>query len=485
MFELSSVPDFEDLLPPDYAAYRPLLVDALMFFLSALSPARREAILAEQMALPVGTPAVERLVALLHLCPTLHKLAQVAARDKRLAPEFRAQLQQLESFKPRTTVAEVQNEIAAAVGKTPGVTVGKVGLAEASVALVVPLRWKQRGSSVHGVLKVLKPHVREHLTEELEIWSKLGSYLEAQAAHYGLPELEYRETLESVRDLLLQEIQLEGEQSHLREAALLFRNRADILVPELLPFCTNAVTAMERVYGEKITDAHLAPARLREVARGLIDGLIAAPFWRPDGDALFHADPHAGNVWYSRDGRIALLDWSLAARLCKTTREAVVQTVLGAAALDHHRVACAIGGVATAVPGLAQLRQAALEAVDEVRHGRLPGFTWLVQLLDSVATDGAVRFPQDMFFFRKALLTLDGVASDIAPGVSTDSVLLASALREFVREAGLRPLAEPGSRRFATHISNLDLLRQWTDLPLTARRCWDGAWRDALSLWRR
>ena len=89
-------------VPEAYAAYRPLLMDGLQFFLDRLAPARLVAIVAEQLRLPRTTPPAHRLAVLFRRCPTLHKLGQVVARDRRLAPELRANLQGLESLEPTT-----------------------------------------------------------------------------------------------------------------------------------------------------------------------------------------------------------------------------------------------------------------------------------------------------------------------------------------------------------------------------------------------
>ena len=58
----------------------------------------------------------------------------------------------------------------------------------------------------------------KRLEEELEIWPALGDFLEECCARYGLPVLDYRDTLESVRRLLLNEIRLDVEQGHLAHA---------------------------------------------------------------------------------------------------------------------------------------------------------------------------------------------------------------------------------------------------------------------------
>src|SRR5574337_1188000 len=76
------------LVPAQYAAWRPLVAGGLRFFLENLPARRLSAIVAEQLTLPAAGVA-ERVTALVRHCPTLHKLGQVVARDRRLAPELR------------------------------------------------------------------------------------------------------------------------------------------------------------------------------------------------------------------------------------------------------------------------------------------------------------------------------------------------------------------------------------------------------------
>ncbi|MFZ1643212.1 MAG: hypothetical protein WAV07_17630, partial [Candidatus Contendobacter sp.] len=126
------------LVPEAHAAYRPLLADGLLFFLERLAPPRLARILAEQLKLPRATSPSRRLVALLRQCPTLHKLGQVVARDRRLAPELRENLQRLESLEPTTPMGEITAVIQREWGTVAGLEVASTALAEASVAVVVP-----------------------------------------------------------------------------------------------------------------------------------------------------------------------------------------------------------------------------------------------------------------------------------------------------------------------------------------------------------
>jgi len=471
------------LVPEAHAAYRPLLMDGLLFFLERLSPPRLAQILAEQLKLPRAASPARRLVTLLRECPTLHKLGQVMARDRRLAPELRANLQWLESLEPTTPMGAINAVIERELGAVAGLEIAATALAEASVAVVVPVIWRCFAGSAPqaGVLKVLRPGVEEQMHEELEIWASLGVFLEERCADHGLPALDYRNTLDSVRKLLANEIRLDREQAHLARAAAFHADSPAVLIPGLLPFCTARITAMDRVEGRKVTDPGLSAGERRRLARTLIEAMIAKPFWSQAPDAaVFHADPHAGNLLVTRDGRLAILDWALVTPLGKAQRIAVVQAVACAATQDEAGLSRALAALGHPSDP-ATWRAAVAAGLRQVRQGTFPGMDWLMALLDRLGTAGAMQFAENLTLFRKALLTLSGVIGDVSGQPSIDEVLVMTGLAQFGREWPARPFAPFASRAFGTHWSNADGFGLWAGWPLTVARYWAGAWQDALA----
>lgn len=164
-------PPFLDLgrwLPPAPAPYRTLLTDAAAFFLQALPPHRQAELAADQLRLPGDAPPEQRLFALAHRCPTLHKLAQVLARDPRLPPALRRQLRRLESLPAQLPIGEITRRVVGEIGQPPGLSLAARPLAEASVAVVVRFRWQRPDRpGVDGVFKLLKPGIRRRLAGTL------------------------------------------------------------------------------------------------------------------------------------------------------------------------------------------------------------------------------------------------------------------------------------------------------------------------------
>ncbi len=470
-----------DIVPKAFAAYRPLIIDGLLFFLGRLPEERRESMIAEQFEIEGGVDANERVVALLRRSPTLHKLAQVIGHDKGLPLELRARLQTLESLPPSADFAEVLAVLRAELGDTPGVEIASEAIAEGSVAVVVSIVWTTPSEPrpVRGVLKVVKPHVERRLLEELDIWDDLGTYLEERATQYGLPPLRFAETLRGVRTLLRSEVRLDLEQERLARARRFYADDARIVVPRVLPISTPRMTAMEFVDGRKITESGLDATRRRELARTAIDALLARAFWNKAEGAEFHADPHAGNLLVTDDGRLAIIDWALTTVVSDAQRDAIVQALLGAATLDASLVARSLEELGR-VSDRAAVDAAIRAAFRDVRSGTVPGFAWLTGLLDELARTAAIHFPEATTLFRKSMLTLQGVAEDVSGRISVDDVLMQTGIAAFASELPSRPLAPVASRAFASRVSNLDLLQTWAALPLVPMRFWLGAYGDAL-----
>ncbi len=467
-------------MPDCYADFRPLVVDALRYFLSRLSQRRWEDIAAERATMTAG--AAGRIVQLMHACPTLHKLGQVLARHRALDREFREQLQRLESFEPKTPRCEVQaildRELREAIDRY-AIELEPRPLAEASVAVVTGCSWSHSANEPRrrGALKILKPGVAEKLTEELAILGELADYLDEWRSAYHLPNFEYRETFDTVRELLESETRFEIEQHNLDFAARRYARRDDVTIPAVLPFCTPRVTAMDHIDGTKVTHGEELPAARRQaIARTIIDALLGDVIFSRESETFFHADPHAGNLLAVPDGGLAILDWSLTGRLTKAQREQVVQIFLAALRLDARAIGHAIEPLAVSKPSESAIRDAADRAIDEVVQGRLPGPTWLTRLFDALAATG-VHFPADLMLLRKVILILDGVVADVDATISLDGAILTRAMLEFGGEWPMRMWSPASSRKFSTHVSNADLAGAWAALPATALNYWLRTWK--------
>ena len=481
--------DFGALVPDAYARYRPALSDGIRYFLANLQPARSQEILGRQLALAADASIGERLVAIAECCPALHKLCQVLARDRRLPATLRALLQRLETMPASQDLAQVCLAIEAEIGAVAahGLIIDEPPLAEASVAIVQPFRWHDAGGGGerHGVFKLLKAGIEARLEEELDLLGRVGALLDERCRHYGLPAIDYAASFAQVRALLAREVHLDTEQAHLRQARAAYAPMPRVIVPEVLAWSTPRLTAMERIFGRKVTEAlDLGPHARRRLAALIADALLAWPIWMPGGGGLFHADPHAGNLVVTADGRLGILDWSLTGRLAKTEQVEMTQILLGAVTFDPARILDAVCALSAAPIEGSAIDGAAIDrtALDRVvaRHlarlgcGVWPSLGWLTALMDDALIETGARFSADLVMFRKVLQTLRGVVADVSEQCRVDLVLAGRLIRQLAREGMPRWWTQPASRRFATHLSNLDLAQLAWQAPLIGTRSWLG-----------
>jgi ubiquinone biosynthesis protein len=469
--------DIASVLPDAYAHYRRPIKGALTVFLEGLPERHQQAVLLDQATLPPTATVSERFARLARSCPALHKLGQTLARDRRLLPELRLQLQRLESLPPSIPLKDIRRILTSELGRLDrlGVVLEPPAVAEASVAVVVPFRHQVDGGR-EGVFKILKPGIEERLEQELALLERVGSYLDEQCETLGIPPLDYRDAFEGLADRLRHEIRLDLEQRHLAIAHGAYANEPRIHIPTLFEFCTPRITAMERVYGDKVTDHRFDDVReQRACAELVVTALIVRPILSIAEDALFHGDPHAGNLLLTRDGRLAILDWSLATTLSEEKRVAFVQIILGAVTLDAERIAGALTLLSEQRDGAPAAVMPVIRAsLGRMRGGKLPGLLWLTELLDN-AVQAGVRFSAEMLLMRKMLHALEGVIADIgADRTRIDAVLLSQFFRQMASEWPSRWLTWADSRAFPTRLSNADLLGVMMSLPLTATRFWLG-----------
>src|SRR5271166_6054174 len=319
------------LVPQAYENWRPPVRDAMMFVVARLSPARLAPKLLEQLNLPPKTTAEERLLRLIAKVPGLQKLGQVIARNQHLRPALRHALERLENgirdVRPEDVVAIVQKELGPRLDKYR-VKIAPSILSEASVSAVVRFSWldPSTGKRERGVFKVLKPHIPEYFAEDMDYLQGLAQYFSDQHRNYGFPPHLLPDTFKKVRRLLRHEVNFLREQKTLLEAWSLYRSYSTkgIRVPRLIqPLSTSRITALTEERGIKVTNAaaRLPASRRRKVAEQLIEALVAVPLLAAQEDAIFHGDPHAGNLLYNnRTGELTIIDWALRERLSREQR---------------------------------------------------------------------------------------------------------------------------------------------------------------------
>jgi ubiquinone biosynthesis protein len=439
----------EILVPDSAARWRPLVRDAFQFLFERLSDRRLATKVVQQFELAADTAPEQRLLRLVNKMPGLQKVGQVLARNRRLAPKLRRALSELENGMSDVTAEEIRGLIEERLGKRLteyAVEFEPSILSEASVSAVIRFTWNHPGRErEQGVLKVLKPYVPECFGEDMTLLQDLGEFLTSPKRGYGFAIHDVKDMLAEVLLLLEHELDFRREQATLVEAVKMYRASIGIRVPRLIePLCTSDITAMSAEVGVKVTEAFpRSPIRRARIADQLIEALVAVPFFSREQEAIFHADPHAGNLLYDETNReLVVLDWALAERLSLESRRQLVLLSVMMTLRNPDGVRQAIHDLALSADRRNHFRLDIIETCvsrffEQLSPDASPGTLDAMRLLDRIALEG-VHFPPSLFLFRKIVLTLDGVLYDVAgPGVRIDEVIAREFLTRCAASLGL------------------------------------------------
>lgn len=414
------------LVPDAYIKWRPPVRDAMIFVVTRLSPARLAPKLLEQIELPFRTAAETRLLRLIAKVPGLQKLGQVIARNQHLSPALRNALARLENGIRDVQPADIEDLIRRNLGprlRTFAVEIAPEILKEASVSAVMRFSWRSpaTGQRQRGVFKVLKPHIPEYFAEDMEYLQGLAQYFGDRHHSYGLPPHLIPDTFRKVRRLLRHEVNFTREQKTLHEAGKLYENLPGVRVPQLIqPLCTSRITAITEERGIKVTSAaaRLPVSRRRKAAEQLVEALVAVPLFAAAEGAIFHGDPHAGNLLYdNRTGELTIIDWALRERLGREQRRHLALLFLMVSLRDPV-------GVSNEVAALSQrririssshgrmIRGLVEEFLSAMPATQLPSGADAMRLLERVAIKG-IKFPASLIMLSKVMFTLEGILGDI------------------------------------------------------------------------
>ncbi|MDR0181989.1 ABC1 kinase family protein [Lysobacter arvi] len=381
------------------------------------------------VALP---PQVRVRRALEEMGPCFVKLGQLlAGRVDLFPPEWIAELSALQNAVPPVPFASIRNEINEALGVHPEAvfaSIDEVPLAAASIAQVHRARLPD-GCEV--VVKVRRPGIRPLIEADLRLLQYAARKIEARFP--DLRRFHPAGMARHFRDSLVRELDLAAECHNAERISASFADDPRMLVPRVHWACTNErMNVQDFVDGIPVGDlAALEAAGLDRRAIARTGAQLVLKMLLMDG--FFHADPHAGNVFVMRDGRIAVIDFGMVGRLSKARSAEVVNLLFGLVERDARRVTDVLVGWA----GRADVDEDQLAIdidafVDRYHAVPLGELNLASMLLDVTALLRAHRLalPADLAMLIKVCLTLDGLGRSLDPGFD-----MAQQARPFLRRA--------------------------------------------------
>jgi ubiquinone biosynthesis protein len=415
----------------------PIVHDAMLYFLDHLSDDRLLDKLVSMALLPPGTSRGDYLIEFVSKVPSLQKMGQILARNPDLSPDYRKALQGLESGIRTMSGEEMVQFITADIGK-PQIDKYQMQFAdklfgEASVDATILATGIAPGSTVRRqmICKIVKPYVLVYLPEDLAIIDGIAAYFTTNHDFYQLGTMPLVEIFTEIRKSLTNEINIVAEQKNFIRAREYYKGSKKVIVPEIFPISTNHVTVMEFIVGEKITSAFKGDAKQRAImAARLSDVMTGDVIFSTESEAIFHGDPHPGNVYHftgdpKNPYKIALIDWGLMGTFPRKDRLALMQLILGVQLADAKRLRNNVGALLdSGLPTSPEKVQKIDVLIAEVIKPKPGGgsFDSLQELLFGLIEQGyATKFTLNIFI--KSQITIAGELFELDPTLKQDDLL--------------------------------------------------------------
>jgi ubiquinone biosynthesis protein len=183
---------------------------------------------------------------------------------------------------------------------------------------------------------------------------------------------------------------------------------------------TPRVLVMEWLDGRSVRDAsHLLAVGAAPVE--LADTLLRTMLQQMLVDGRYHADPHPGNVMVLADGRLGLIDFGATGVVDPIQQAAIRDVMVGVANHDPEALRQALLRVATLRRRVDDEELERALARFMARHlgaGAVTSPAMFNDLLRLVY-DYGINLPAELSTFFRALITLDGTLTTLAPGYQT------------------------------------------------------------------
>jgi ubiquinone biosynthesis protein len=327
------------------------------------------------------------------------------------------------------------------------------------------------------VVKVQRPGVAEAVQRDVGVLQQLAGTVEART-RWGA---EYRvaDFVAEFCDRLVEELDFRIEARNTIEIATNLGPATDLAIPRVHQELSSArVLILEWLDGVSARQVrHIDEQGLDR--QKIADALLRCSVQQMLLDGVFHADPHPGNVMVLRDGRVGLIDFGAVSRLDAMQQSSLREMMVALNRRDASGLRQGVLEVATLRQRFddEQLERAlARFMARRLGPGAAPNAAMFNDLLQLFFSFGITLPPEFGTFFR-ALVTLEGTLTTLAPGylmIEATQKLAEQWARDRMAPASLREMAKdealrlaPLLRRLPSHLDRIATIIERRDL--TAR----------------
>ena len=358
--------------------------------------------------------------ALEDLGPTFVKLGQILSLRADVLPiELIHELEKLQDDVPADPFEKIGAQIASTLNKPLEKVFSSFDekpLAAASLAHVHRAVLRNSGKIV--AVKIRRPGIRKTIEQDLHILEIIAPYLNE---HLEISEtFDFIKLVKELRRAIIRELDFSREAQNIRVVAANFADDDSVFIPTIYDeFCTDSMITMDLATGMKLRDMENEPTDRKEaLARKGLKIVLKQVL----SDGFFHADPHPGNFLILENDVICVLDWGVVGILSADMRYNLVDFIDAIVKKDAAQTVELLLAMVEDKPQQISergLQRDILEII--ISYHSLPigkiHFHQLLTEINELFRRHRMKLPSDMTLMFKCLITAEGTARILHPGL--------------------------------------------------------------------
>lgn len=266
-------------------------------------------------------------------------------------------------------------------------------------------------------VKIQRPGIRKQFFEDLNTLKELAE-LAVKHTHTGR-KYAFDDVLAELRHIVLQELDYYKEAQNLITLGVNLQKYSNLIVPQPVPdYSSSKVLTMDYIEGKKITS--ISPLTQLEVDYApLVDELVEAYLQQVINDGFVHADPHPGNIHFTKDKKIALIDLGMVAKFSRPLQESLLQLLIALSQNDGEETAQVLLKISKYEEGtdLLPFKKQITDIIMDSQTSRAKDFQTgrLLIQFNRLAADNEIHIPVEVNILGKILLNMDQIVAVLDP----------------------------------------------------------------------
>ena len=350
---------------------------------------------------------------------TYIKFAQILSNRPDIIPlELVAEFEKLQSHVPPFSGIEAQKIVEEESGKSIDELFSQFDETPFASASIAQVHFATLKNGDKVALKVRRPDILEKIELDIDIMKYMARQMEN---HHLLDKLDPQGIVRAFESAIHKELDLVHEGYSLQRFARNFEGSDTVFVPKYYPeYTTKKLLTMEFVQGIHPYDKE-GLDRIGADGHEVAKNGMAALFRQIFEFGFFHADPHPGNLFVMPGNRVCFIDFGMMGTVLKSDAEFFADIVYGVTNKDSRSLIWGLKNIAVSqqFEGNKTFEYEIEDLIND--YNSLPvdkvNMTELFNSLLGFVNKYNIRMPADYFLLSKCLVTIEGVAKRIDPGL--------------------------------------------------------------------